>query len=1157
MQFTRLRLTGFKSFVDQTELLIEPGLTGIVGPNGCGKSNLVEALRWVMGETSARRMRGTEMEDVIFGGTATRPARNIAEVVLTLHNSNRTAPPAFNHHEFLDITRRIERGTGSDYRINGKNVRARDVQILFADHASGATSPALVSQGRVSAVINAKPAQRRDILEEAAGIGGLHARRHEAELRLKGAESNLERVEDILKTMNTQLEGLQKQAKQAARYRALNDTIRHAEALLLHARWQALQQDQAAARRAFDAAEHDVRHWLAQVTQAQTAHLGSQEDLPQLRKNESETAQKVERLKMVLERLDDALKQNAAALQQLEQRLIQGQQDLARASQIDADAQTAINRLQQERQQINQARYGEEERITKAEGALKAIHAEITRRETSVTDLTEQIARAEADTRAARQRVDERRQRVQTVQRQEQQLRQQQQELTERARQLTEHQAIEEQARTAEQDVVAAQQDLQRLEEDMAAAQAHLERNRQQKDDDQLALRRLRQDIDALEKTLKASEIDPRHKPVIEHLNVASGYEIALAAALAEGLEAGLDPAAGRHWHELGANPISDIKPVWPENVTPLDAHVTATPVLMRALSHIGVVGDDAVMADLAAALHPGQILVNRQGDVWRWDGLVSKATMAGRAAQRLEQKNRLRQLMIQLAPLQLQASTSQQDCDHAQQQRDEVRQREQQTRQHLRHVMNVADQSRRQSLAALQARADLDGRINANTQRLQELTQELGNLATELLQAEHALGLLPDLSAGRGALESERKLLAETRQEDQTARQNHERLHREAHGRRKRLDHIEQEISDWQQRRAQADQHVADLNQRQQMMEQEKTSLSARPSQIDAERSSIMDQAQEAEILLRRQRDQLHQAETLARQAETALKEAEQKTADAREARARAETGVSLARQAMDALVTEIREKLDAIPEQTLTISGHPPEKSLPAIPDLEQKWQKLLRERDNMGAVNLRADEESAELDNDIRRMINDRDDLLAAISRLRQGIGRLNKEAREKLLDAFTVVNRHFQDLFVRLFGGGRAHLALTEADDPLEAGLEIYASPPGKKLQHLSLLSGGEQALTAVALIFSVFLTNPSPICVLDEVDAPLDEANVDRFCGMLDEMARTTGTRFLIISHHRLTMARMDRLFGVTMSERGISKLVSVDLATAAEIPIAV
>lgn len=1149
MQFTKLRLTGFKSFVDGAELLIEPGLTGIVGPNGCGKSNLVEALRWVMGETSARRMRGTEMEDVIFGGTATRPARNIAEVVLTLHNHRRTAPHAFNHHEFLEITRRIERGTGSDYRINGKNVRARDVQILFADHASGATSPALVSQGRVGAVIAAKPTQRRDILEEAAGISGLHARRHEAELRLKAAEGNLERVEDILKTMQVQSDGLQKQARQAARYRAINETIRQAEALVLHIRWLAGQADQGQARLAFDAAEAKVRDLMTAALGLQAQHQQHQDSLPPLRQAEQAAQQQLHRITVAIEQNDAAQKQTQATLDQAKQRLAQLHTDLGRAGQIDADAAAACARLEAERAKIIQHQQDESAQDEAAHQQLTRTQAEADQQAQTVQSLTEKLAEAEAHMRAARQNADDRQQQARKIADAIQQAIRQQQQLNQDAQKLADSAGAEQTAQQAEQQLHDTQEQQQQLEQQLASLVQMVDDARSRRDQDQLELRRLNSDIEALEKLLKSGNVDPAHRPVVDHITVAAGYELALAAALAEGLEAGLEKAAPRHWGELGRMPLNS-PPFWPACVVPLAQFITADAVLTRALSHIGLVEATDKIADITRQLKPGQIVVTRAGDVWRWDGLYSSASVSGRAAQRLEQKNRLVLLQTEQTGIRAQAESSQQHFVHQQRALEQARIQEQQLRQSVRQFMTQADQARRTALAAMQARLDIDGRILALSQRLEDLHQDAALAEQAVQDANAAVSALPDIAAYRGALDAARAGLAHAQQALLAARQQQERVQREAFGRRKRLETIQHEINDWHKRRAQSEQHRAELLSRQQTLNNDIAALSDQPARLLAERQELMLQRDAAAQQQKRTHADLQQTETQAREIAHQLKQTEQQVADAREARARAETGVSLARQAAENLIAEIQEKLSLAPDQLLAFSGHHADKPLPALKDQEQKWQKLLRERDNLGAVNMRAEEESAALALEIKTLTAERDDLTAAIGRLRQGIGRLNKEAREKLLAAFDVVNGHFQQLFVRLFGGGRAHLALTEAEDPLDAGLEIYASPPGKKLQHLSLLSGGEQALTAVALIFSVFLTNPSPICVLDEVDAPLDEANVDRFCTMLEEMASSTGTRFLVISHHRLTMARMHRLFGVTMSERGISRLVSVDLAGA-------
>ncbi|NBB83177.1 MAG: AAA family ATPase, partial [Alphaproteobacteria bacterium] len=407
MQFTKLRLTGFKSFVDPTELEIAPGITAVVGPNGCGKSNLFEALRWVMGETSAKRMRGSEMDDVIFGGTSDRPPRNIAEVVLSLDNQNRTAPASFNHHDELDVSRRIERGSGSDYRINGKGVRARDVQLLFQDHGSGAHSPALVSQGRVATLINAKATDRRLLLEEAAGIMGLHSRRHEAELKLKAAEENLVRLEDVIQAMEGQLGGLQKQAKQAARYRALSDRIREAEAVVLHLRLIAAQEKLTAARQAHQANEEVVREHMLAVTRATTAATEAGEAVEPLRKAEAEAAAALQHLTIARDRLAEEERRIEAERAEAQRRLDQLGGDVAREKELEADAAAALERLTLERAKLEASREGEGEAWQAADQALAEARATVEALETELEQRTEKVAADEAAREQLERRIRE------------------------------------------------------------------------------------------------------------------------------------------------------------------------------------------------------------------------------------------------------------------------------------------------------------------------------------------------------------------------------------------------------------------------------------------------------------------------------------------------------------------------------------------------------------------------------------------------------------------------------------------------------------------------------------------------------------------------------------------------------------------------------
>ena len=1171
MQFTKLRITGFKSFVDPTELLIEPGMTGVVGPNGCGKSNLVEALRWVMGETSAKRMRGDDMDDVIFGGTATRPARNICEVALAVDNSRRTAPAGFNEFDELEISRRLERGSGSDYRINGKSVRARDVQILFADNASGFNSPALVSQGRVGALIAAKPTDRRQLLEEAAGISGLHARKHEAELRLRAAETNLTRLDDVLGAMDTQLQNLRKQARQASRYRNLQDHIRRAEAILLHLRWTQAEGQLARARAGFAEAENAVRALMLAVTQATTKRTDLAAGLQPKRQAEAAAAAALQRLLLAREQLDAEEKRALEAYEALKRRLAQIEGDLGREMALAEDARGAVARLAAERDELIEAQGEESLRQEEAEAALigakdlvEALDRELSRamdamaaEEARRTSTERQVRELEGRAGTLRSRLEEQRAQHAALRR-EQDARG---DLAEAEAAAAEAEERLELAKADAEEAEAAKSAAERRADDVRAeGRAAQDRAREALQQVEAARARLKAEADALAKLLKANAGD-LFPPMVDAVTVAKGYEQAFAAALGDDLTAPLDEAAPVHWRHLPDLP--DVAPL-PAGAEPLAKHVKAPKALARCLAHVGIVKDAASGIAAATALKPGQVLVTKDGGAWRWDGLSVAPGAPTAAAQRLEQRNRLAELEGEIAAADERVDAAQSAFDAAAAEAeaklaaaraavDAAAGRDRQAREAVRAAFSTSANARDVLSRLNQAAAAALSRLQALAESCERLEADLAEATAAWEEARAALEALPDPAEGRNRIAELRARLAE-RRAGQADRQNAlDRLLREAEARRRRLGAIADEERSWRGRLEGTDGRLAELRARAAETTEELERLAERPAAIEGERVSLLDRIAEAERTRKRAADELAALESEVAAIERELKTAEGQLADAREARAHAEAAVAAAMQAQDTIRERVAEKLECAPEKVLEAAGIEPGDDMPDPADVERRLDRLVAERENMGPVNLRAETEVQEMEAQIEVMRTEREDLVSAIARLRQGIASLNREARERLLASFEKVDAHFQEMFTKLFGGGKAHLKLTDAEDPLDAGLEIYASPPGKKLQILSLLSGGEQALTALALLFAVFLCNPAPICVLDEVDAPLDEANVGRFCDLVEQMARHGATRFLIVTHHRLTMARMDRLFGVTMAERGVSQLVSVDLAMAEEL----
>ena len=869
IKFKKLRVKGFKSFVEPTEIIIQNGLTGIVGPNGCGKSNLVEAFRFVMGELSPKQMRGSELDDVIFNGTSNRPAWDIAEVTIDLDNSERNAPNMFNATDEIEVTRRIWRGEGSEYRVNGKEVRLKDVQLLFADASTGARSTSMVSQGRVGAIIAAKPEQRRSLLEEAAGITGLHSRRHEAELRLNSTENNLERVKDVLKNQDDQLEILKKQSKQAARYKNIQKDITRARAVVFYEKWQIEKNKLEQENIKFKDQNNLVIGQTQEVASINIEYEKIQQSLPNIRVEESKIASELQKNTINLENQEKEIQRANNAVEEIRIRIDQMQNDVEREKFLFDDAQ---------------------------ENLLK------------VTD---------------------------------------------------------------EKSLLEKQQgDLFINEEVNEDNSNHQKQN---------------------------------SNPIIDFLDFKDGYEKALASVFSDELMASINDEQSSHWRIIENKNIPD----FPHGITKFNTLIKAPDNLKKRLSYIGLIHNKENVLDLQNNLHDGQILVSELGEIWRWDGFISKGKQSSSTKAILDQlKNRrLKQLSLE----------EKQWLD----------------------IMKTAEK------------------------RTDELNNRKVKLNDEL---EKMLSMPENISSEKSRLE---KLIYENKYEVVS----------------KNLTITEQEANE--------------INKK--------------------------------------------------------LKYEEVKLNELREEKIRIEGVINTLNESIHQLSDQVRERLSIKMDQLYDIAEINPNKLPIPVQDLEKKLERLISEQERLGGVNLLAEKEYNELEEKVNSIKKDQSDLLAAIAKLREAIETLNTEGRQRLLASYGVVNENFQKLFVKLFGGGKAYLKFTDESDPLQAGLEIYASPPGKKMQNLNLMSGGEQALTALSLLFAVFMSNPAPICVLDEVDAPLDDTNVDRFCSLVEEIAKTSLTKFLVITHHRMTMARVNRLFGVTMPEKGVSQLVSVDLEKAVQI----
>ena len=1144
MQITELRLLGFKSFVDPARAPIEQGLTGVVGPNGCGKSNLLEAVRWVMGATSAKSMRATDMDDVIFSGSAGRPAREHAEVTLLLSEALGRAPAPFHTEDVLEVTRRIRRGLGSTYRINGKEVRAKDVQLLFADAATGANSPALVRQGQISELIAAKPQNRRRILEDAAGIAGLHARRHEADLKLKAAEANLARLDEILAEIEAQAQSLKKQARQAERYRGLAQTLRETEALLVHRRWTEARERQAEAQGLLRDAERTAAQAASEASAAERAAEDARESLGPLREEETVAAAVLRRLEGVRVGLERDLADAEAAIERCDTDAERARAEAERLEALKRDAEAALARLGEEAAALGPADGAAAEKTLKAardaerDAAAKRA-AEETKLEAIAAGAAAQRARAQALSDAAQAA----RARLQRLDAQKQTLDQQIAALPVSAELEKKLAAAKAKAETARAESSKLRGALQDAEAALKRAEASDEAAWSPYRAAEKALQELEAEVRALDKL--APPDSAKYPPVLASIDVEPGYERALAAALGEDIDASTHADAPARWGGADAP-----EPRLPASAQSLARFVKAPAALAARLSLIGVVEAKDGPA-LAKQLPPGARLVSKEGDLWRWDGFVRRADAPQPAAARLEHKNRLAAARAELSAVEQRLAKSKAAWEAAKAERQQLDGK----------ARELRGEAPRRAAAEAEAAREVE-RLEAErariAQRAEDLRSQQASLDMEMAEARAAADVAVDAAGetpadvdetsvadARAAVEAARAAAAEASAAAQS-------LVRDRAQRDARRKAVEADSAQWRARIGDADKRLSALSAELDEIEKRRDAAKAAPGDARARLEALMDEAGAAEERRADASDTVAQAETAARTAAEHARALEEAHADARERRASAAAHAQAAQARVEDIVAHAREQIGKPPEELAALAGNLISGALgtAAIQEVERRFDRLKAERDAAGPVNLRAQEELSETQERLATLTKEKEDVAQGIAKLRRAITTLNNEGRTRLMRAFEEVDAHFAQLFATLFEGGQAALKLTESEDPLEAGLEIFAQPPGKRLTSLNLLSGGEQALTATALIFAVFLANPAPLCVLDEVDAPLDDANVDRFCRMLDEMKRLTTTRFIVITHNPVTMSRVDRLYGVTMPEQGVSQLVSVDLGRA-------
>ena len=856
MQFKKIQLNGFKSFVEKTTFAIENGLTGIVGPNGCGKSNIVESLRWCMGETSAKSMRGSGMEDVIFSGTANRPSKNIAEVNIVLDNSNKDGPMQFNELDTINIKRRIEKDKGSRFYINEKEVRAGDARMLFADLSTGAHSPSIISQGKIGSLVTAKPSDRRSILEEAAGISGIHVRKHESELRLNAAENNLKRADELRRQQEKQLDNLKKQAKEATKYKLISEEIKKIEAGLYYLRLQDIDKEIKLEAEINSEAEDEVSALKIEINHYTKLIEEENSKLKPLREKNIENLSKLQRINLELKALEDEGIRAEKNIKDMSDSLKTLEVDMDREKSIIIDSNSNNKRLKEEKKELLE---------------LEAKYFDIEKKS----------------------------------------------------------------------------------DEELQGATTNL--------------------------NLEQKKLESASNDLFSSLNTA-------------------------------------------EN----------TNVLRDSLSEI-------------------------------------------------EQSKKL---------------------------------------------INSGDITEASKL------------IDLSIDKLKSLISKFENFSEkngieEISQSNKKIRNLQDLYAG--------------------SLSKNQSIKSDGIKRKERTTNIDSEIDRWQNLNLNSEKMLNELNLRKEKILDNLNKLEKQPQNLAVSKGQAIESIKSAEKEKINIENELNKAEEIFNQHNHGLKNIQEQMMLIREKRATSvATLEGLKKRRLD-LLERIDQELNLNESSLFDFSNLTSKDNLPDSLMQEEQLDAKKREREKLGSVNLRADEETNQYEKEIKKMGQDREDLVSAIIKLKSSINELNQKGRERLIEAFDKVNRKFNEVYTKLFSGGNAKLELVDSDDPLEAGLEMLVSPPGKRLQSITLLSGGEQALTALSLVFAVFLTSPAPICVLDEVDAPLDDANVTRFCNLLDELVRITRTKFIIVTHHALTMSKMDRLYGVTMPEKGISQLVAVDLQKAEEL----
>ena len=1139
MKFQSVRISGFKSFLEPTEIQMNRGLTGVVGPNGCGKSNIVEAIKWIMGENSARQMRGDGMDDVIFSGTNERPSRNFAEVSIKLDNSEKRAPAIFNHYDEIEITRKIEREKGSVYRVNGKQVRARDIQLIFADNGTGARSSGIVGQGRIAQIIDSNPEDRRVILEEAANIKGLHSRRHEAELKLKGASDNLDRLSDIEQTYKEQLIELEKQGRKAARYRSVGERIRKAEATLFFNLMNNAKKEANDLDIQLKNANENVSQGQIKVAEHTKSQLHLANKIPDLKKDEAEKAATLQTLNITKIKLDEEKSSAQNALQNIINQINLINNDIARESEIKEDAKKSLSNLLTEEKNLKEDSENFSTKITKATDLVKKLRSISDAADDKLSTITSEIYSIKSDKSDLEKRIKNLKQKIEVTQ-----------------NQLANFNIEDDKNRFKldKEKIINLKKLIQENNQLNDGYNVELEklekletRLLEEKNTAFFEFNKVNLEFDSLSTLLGRDTLNSNTlEKTIGNIN---NLEEAIGSVLGETLLAPIlsddqSTENATYWRD-------DFKTIstasLPESVIPIVTKITKSSILDTALKGVGIVDNKEIAFKLQKELTFGQALTTPSGGLWRWDGFVQPQGVQNSYSERLQQIARLRLLQNKLPSLKEKQSLSEkrlEECfNNIKKYKDDLANLQVKLASLISESNELELQNTKVESKLLSSEALIKELKNTERMSLEELSE----LEKEFNNSLNLPSLLAEELKVRNNADQSRNELTDAMAAEQ-------QIKSEESFKSRNLIQLGHQKENWKVREEEAKTRLISLEERLKASQDEKNRLSTLPESFEKKEAELNTKIEEAISNRNIAADQLVKNETSLNDADKLVREAEKAVSTLREEMIKVESLLNLSKAKIQNIEDRVFEKLKIqSTELNKFINIKEEDQPIKSIEILEKTLQRLLNERETLGAVNLRAEDEMNEMLNKIEVMSKERVDLEEAIAKLRSGIFELNKEGRQRLTESFEEVNKNFKQLFQKLFGGGNAELRLIGNEDPLQAGLEVLASPPGKKMQLLSLLSGGEQALTAISLIFSVFLCNPAPICILDEVDAPLDDTNVGRFCDLLNQIVDETNTYFMVITHHRLTMAKMDRLFGVTMEQKGISKLVSVDLEQASRI----